>query len=80
MEQKQEFKLSGITKFKAHLSTGLLIFGGVAMFMAKTPEVSSVGLLCLIYSYMVGLDARMSAHEELMKSLMSPSTQNESNG
>lgn len=62
----EEFKLSLGTRIKGHLSTGLLIFGLVGTIMAKDPQLSLVAFICLVYSYLMSNDARISAFEEML--------------
>lgn len=79
-EQKEEFKLTIFTKVKAGISTGLLLVGLVALFLGKTPQTLVAGVVCMLYSYLLDLDARVSAVAEILKHALTPKEEDESNG
>lgn len=81
-EKKEPLKvqMSLTTNLKGLFSFALLIGGACGVLFSTNPSTVMVSGLCLVYSYMLGLDARLSRHEEIMEAILKPKEASESNG
>lgn len=79
MSENKSFELSKVTKFKSIASTAMLVFGAVGIVVGKSPEIMLISTLCLVYSYIMAIDARLNALEDVLKSLGKKNENNESN-
>lgn len=81
MENKPVIKFS--TKAKSVFSLGVLIAGGYNLLLAGAPQGMAIGIICMIYHYLLVLDVRNDIIEAKLDILLPPPAKevtDESNG
>ena len=79
MENKPVIKFS--TKAKSFFSLGILVAGGYSLLTAQNVSGFAIGVICMIYHYLLVLDVRNDIIEAKLDVLLPPAKkEDESNG